>query len=437
MNHKSAAPLLVITLSFLFAHVVAATSQTLNDERRLLEDVEKREKNKPSQNVSTLLGKAERLMKLLKYAEAEDALNRLRPIRKDELAHSIVLKGESQLRQRKIGEATRTLKTADRKNMDEKNLLARARFYIILKEYEGALIDLEECSKRFPNCAPICCGLKALTYTGMNQRDKALEWCKITTERYPKIAKQYDLDKFPTWISTYRNSNISSLLRAYRLDPIFEQVGALLKQADSALLDRNQKEAFSCLSRAIRIQPWSAYVLCYRARAYISELEVGKALQEANQAVQLEPDNIEGYRTRVTINQHAKKLKAALNDLNIVVKLAPSAEFYFRRANLLLSMNRLNEASSDIKAALSASPKMANYLLCQGLICTAKNEPKTAIAVLSQALSLAQRDFSIAREILQARSKAYRMIGNKSLADADEKKLHEDEKFLFDFAPFR
>jgi peptidoglycan/LPS O-acetylase OafA/YrhL/tetratricopeptide (TPR) repeat protein len=141
------------------------------------------------------------------------------------------------------------------------------------------------------------------------------------------------------------------------------------------------------LERAIKLAPDSCEPEVYRVlgECYASDRQMDKAVASFTKAIEMAPDNSVYYLRRAQLNLAEKKYSAALPDANHLVTMTNGAMWTLEfRAKLNRLAGRYTKAIDDCNAALKVQPNAADIYL--------------------------------------ERAKAYEVLGNHGLAEADRKK---------------
>ena len=132
----------------------------------------------------------------------------------------------------------------------------------------------------------------------------------------------------------------------------------------------------------------------HRFRGYLRQRnqDLNGSLDDYTRLVALAPKNSWGYLLRSRVLQQMERHREAIDDLNQAVRLNPAdVEVYNSRAYTRAVANvELNEALVDIERALQASPDEPNYLDTRGYIHYLLGNYDKALADLDRAIEITE-----------------------------------------------
>ena len=110
-------------------------------------------------------------------------------------------------------------------------------------------------------------------------------------------------------------------------------------------------------------------IACIELAKISEECSLDKALADFNYAIELAPNNSEGYHRRATVLMEQGKLADAVTDLVRAIALQPdNPSLYLDRALAYIKSNNATEALQDIDKAIEADPTSYKPYLLQGKI---------------------------------------------------------------------
>ncbi|EKF98401.1 Hsc70-interacting protein, putative, partial [Trypanosoma cruzi] len=95
-----------------------------------------------------------------------------------------------------------------------------------------------------------------------------------------------------------------------------ERAMGLKAQAAELAADGDFDKAIELMGKALRIVPGKAMYWAQRASYFLKCTQPGAALQDANRALDLNPENVRALRVRGTVNRRLGKWEEALKDLS-------------------------------------------------------------------------------------------------------------------------
>jgi len=222
----------------------------------------------------------------------------------------------------------------------------------------------------------------------------------------------------PRW-PQYRRLALGDLDRTLQLDP--EQPQAWLAVAQLNLLPGGDRDrATEALGRAIELtddQP-ALKSQALLLRAGVAE-DPEKKQADLDEAIRVDPKNVNALRVRAALLVDRKKREAALADLDKALELDPGhAPTHLERAALLIDLERYDEALTSVDRACKLAPKSAAPLLRRGHVLGLQEKFDEALDALNQAYLLEPDNLGV----LLLRASVLQELGQteKALADVDQ-----------------
>jgi tetratricopeptide (TPR) repeat protein len=142
-----------------------------------------------------------------------------------------------------------------------------------------------------------------------------------------------------------------------------ESVESLTNRAVGLFRKQQWQEALSCFDQIAQVQPHSAAIHNYRARALESLSRHEEALQCLNLALAIDPTNVADLRNRGVVQTKLDRLSDALADYNAALELRPNdPDLLVRRAMILNRIDRREDALRDVDRAVSLAPDAPDVL---------------------------------------------------------------------------
>lgn len=143
---------------------------------------------------------------------------------------------------------------------------------------------------------------------------------------------------------------------AIRLDEKLEEAYVMRAAARVQLWDF--EGAFEDLNRVIDINPMNVAAYRGRSAVFAATGDAVAAERDVDRAIKLDPSDAESYSVRALFRFDAGEYEEALDDYSSYIRLggARSADAYFRRGVLLLALDRIDEARTDLKTAIKLDP---------------------------------------------------------------------------------
>ncbi|NET57562.1 MAG: tetratricopeptide repeat protein, partial [Symploca sp. SIO2E6] len=131
----------------------------------------------------------------------------------------------------------------------------------------------------------------------------------------------------------------------------------------------------------------------YRGGAYYSKEELDKAIADYNQALKINPKDVEVYINRGNAYYQKGELDKAIADYNLALKINPEfAKAYYNRGIAYYQKGELDKAIADYTQAIKFHPKDAEAYYNRGIAYYQKGELDKAIADYTQAIKFHPKD---------------------------------------------
>jgi tetratricopeptide (TPR) repeat protein len=212
------------------------------------------------------------------------------------------------------------------------------------------------------------------------------------------------------------------------------KVGSAFKEAFSYYKNKQYDQAISSCTASLPLtsdHKIASIIYGLRAATYIKKNEFKKAVDDANQAVRLDPKNFEAYFQRSLAYGHLEDFEKQTSDSTIAIRLNPnSAKAYATRGASLSFRGEDGRAIADYNEALRRDPKLPDIYYNRGLAQKKLKHFDLAIADFTEAIKRKPTDAWSYSE----RSSAYFTTGNYRAAASDLSKatqLSPNDKVTF------
>jgi len=156
---------------------------------------------------------------------------------------------------------------------------------------------------------------------------------------------------------------------------------------------------------------------------------VDAAIADLSRAIKLKPDYHDAYNFRGNMKAAKGDLEGAADDYSKAIELSTAtAAYYGNRASVLKKKGDIKGALADRKTVIKLRPKDGRGYMERGELLVELEDYKGALADFDKGIALAPELYVIR----QKRAKAYRALGQKDLADADEKRFAEEKAAFFE-----
>ena len=165
-------------------------------------------------------------------------------------------------------------------------------------------------------------------------------------------------------------------------------VQALVELASQARDRGESSAAIHLYSAALRVRP-HPYVYNNRGLAYAFKGEYDRAIEDFDQAIELQPDLAVAYNNRGNAYVNKEEYDRAIADFDQAIELQPDfAAAYYNRGNAYAGKGELDRAIADFDQAIELQPDYAEAYSNRGAAYYDKGEYDRAIEDYDQAIEL-------------------------------------------------
>lgn len=199
-----------------------------------------------------------------------------------------------------------------------------------------------------------------------------------------------------------------------------------------ATVEKDKPKALKAISKAIELDPDDKYIYQIRASYYSEVGKMNLAIKDLDRFIELAPHRLRGYVVRAKYQQSIGRDKEALSDYTRAKELAlkeedigsrlARGEVLKLRATLLSKMKRYKEAMDDLTLSVKDNPDADDAYRLRGDLYFKLKEYDKAIDDYTASINISPQ---YARAALEARAKAYRVVGKDKLAEADRIKAEK------------
>lgn len=125
--------------------------------------------------------------------------------------------------------------------------------------------------------------------------------------------------------------------------------------------------AVSDFSSALASSKPSVGYLLNRSNAYYGKGDYIKALEDTDQAFEIEPNSFYVWNTRGLIHRRMKEFQKAIDDYTNAIKVNPNSAAYSGRCLTYYDFGKYEEAAADCSEAISLKPNTAMSYYYRGL----------------------------------------------------------------------
>jgi len=152
-----------------------------------------------------------------------------------------------------------------------------------------------------------------------------------------------------------------------------------------------------------------------RAQVYTSMEQYDKAINDLNEAINLDPREGKFYFNRAVIKEKWNDLAGALEDYGQALKRSPNADWYVQRGALYLNLNNELSGLHDFEMAHELEPTNLEALLATAPLKLRYQNPNVALAMCNAAVELAPQRAAC----YTTRGAVYLSLGQTAQAHAD------------------
>ncbi|NCQ94316.1 MAG: tetratricopeptide repeat protein [Microcystis aeruginosa W11-06] len=147
-------------------------------------------------------------------------------------------------------------------------------------------------------------------------------------------------------------------------------------------------EGLAAITQAIYLAPRAAWYV-NRGILYRRQQKYELALDDYNQAIELNPNHANAYNNRGNLYQDLQKYELALDDFNKAIEINPNfAILYYNRGNLYINQQKYDLALSDYNQAIELDSKLAMAYYNRGVLYDDQRKYELALADYSKAIDI-------------------------------------------------
>jgi tetratricopeptide (TPR) repeat protein len=252
------------------------------------------------------------------------------------------------------------------------------------RRYDDALADCDRAISLAPR-DPFVLSVRGVNWLHVARYDLALADFDGAVALFPTVA-DYRRLRGGTWYQKGDDDKaLADFNEAVRLNPLDARAHA----ARGAVWAKQRKlnEALSELDEAIRLNPTDdafSYINRGWLRCLLGQFEL--ALADCSQAISIDPNNPEAYRSRAAVYERRRDFGSAIADMTRLLELRPGdADAYAQRGWLRCGSNPA-DAMDDFEVALRLDPRNTLALIGRAYVRSRNKEYDAAIADTTEAL---------------------------------------------------
>lgn len=264
--------------------------------------------------------------------------------------------------------------------------------------------------------------------------------CRANQGKYPqaesdfRMAIKYDPQNTILW----QNLAVTAIYReewdnaAAIIDTMISyaprNTDAYLMRTQVAMRQKDSLTAHRMIEEALKYDKYSPDVHSMHATLLADEEKYEEAEKEIDRAIELIPNRSNNYLTRALIRYYRNNLSGAMEDYDMVLYIDPGSFYgYYNRGLLRMQVGDDNRAIEDFDKILEIDPDNTMARFNRALMRDNTGDTRGAIEDYSRVLE----DYPNFEYGYQCRSVAFRKIGDKKRAEADEAWLlnHQIQSF--------
>lgn len=186
-----------------------------------------------------------------------------------------------------------------------------------------------------------------------------------------------------------------------------------LEQYEKALEDYN---------KAIELDPGYADAYSNRGVTYKKLKQYEKAISDYDKAIELNPGYVEAYSNRGIVYEHLEQYEKAIKDHDKAIELDSYYSLAYNNRGIVYDdLEQYEKALEDYNKAIELDPDYAIAYNNRGVTYVNLEQYQKAVEDYTQAIKLNPKY----KKAYRNRAKVYLVIGEKELAEADEKAADE------------
>lgn len=226
--------------------------------------------------------------------------------------------------------------------------IALAMHYRRIKEYDKALLELDEAEKINPNYISTCLS-RMLVYqeTGNTEKQHQVteEFNKLRVAREKEVADF--MQRTPSFDVKLEEEQAKKMLQVHPTQP-----GPIAEYAAIIAANRLQ-DAKKYASIAVVISPQQPFGYACRAEINLDSNQFQASVDDATKALALDPKDLDLRITRALAYLNMNRTDLALNDLNFAISKVPDFALpYSYRASIYTAQGDYKKALVDLKKAV-------------------------------------------------------------------------------------
>jgi serine/threonine protein kinase len=304
----------------------------------------------------------------------------------------------------------------------------RGTAYREIGEHKKALSDLTKALSLNPPNLKEVFRARAWTYNQLDEYRKSLADCNAAIKIDPSYEEAYISRSRAYCGLGNAKAGLADADRGVQLNPT--DYAAYWNRACCYAAVSQHQAAVDDFTKALKLQPGELRILVGRSRSYVVLGLPRKAIEDLSTLVAANPSDYPRLVERADLYTRIGEPEKALADANAAIAMAPPTfEVGLAvRAGALAQLGRWEEAMRSYIQALQINDRDAEAWKGIGDLWMKRNEYDRAVEKYSKAIECAKswEKFSTAvlsksatRDALEARAKAYELLGKKDLARRD------------------
>ncbi len=250
------------------------------------------------------------------------------------------------------------------------------------REFDKALQAIASLEKKLPN-NPVTHNLRAAALLGKQDRSGARNELEraiaIQPNFFPAVANLARMDMQDKKPEAARK-RFQSILAADK-----NNVKAMLAMSDLAAAENNDKDYVGWLEKAVKADPKGLPAQTGLIRHYLSKKEIDKAMSQARQAANANPENLAAMNLLGATQLATGDIEASITTYTRMAQKAPqSPDVLLRLALAQIADKQLGTARDTLKSTLQLKP---DFLKAQDALIRlelADNKPDAALSIARQ-----------------------------------------------------
>lgn len=172
-------------------------------------------------------------------------------------------------------------------------------------------------------------------------------------------------------------------------EPAVVSMMDLIAQGDAFITSRDYEKAIAAYDDALELEPDNVDALIKRGEAYFQSGDSEGALIDFARALEIDPNQTAIYERRAALYDAQGNTQAAIDELTAALAVTPEdSDLLILRGKAYIQYGNMELAQADLTQAITLSPDLAEAYVQRAIIYLNQNDRRTALDDLTQAIKL-------------------------------------------------